>query len=119
MSNSWKLPTGFYSNFPDSVNIDLTGYLTGPGLEYETAFLNGSVHINGLTEVRINSNLANYELEKQNYIFIQADYNTDHHLSTHFILFTQDENFTLIKWHCSDYKYKQQTIVNCHFNNFL
>ncbi len=64
MSDSWKLPTGFFSNYPDSVNIDLTGYLTGPGMQFETIFLNGSVNVNGMTEVRINGNLANYDLEK-------------------------------------------------------
>ena len=64
MSNSWELPTGFYSNFPDSVNIDLTGYLTGPGLTYDTAFLNGTVNIDGINEIKIIGNLANYDIER-------------------------------------------------------
>ena len=34
ITTAWKLPTKFNSNYPDSLRINLDGYKTGPGLEF-------------------------------------------------------------------------------------
>ena len=97
LSSTKLLPTNYTTNYPDSIRINLTGYKTGPGLQYSASLDKGNIELN--THIKIKLMFFNSSSPYNGFKFVETSYRSDE--TGEFFLFVQEVDNTFAFLRCS------------------